>query len=223
MDLNDVHELLRVFLNDEQSGKHSPGELDGFLHRAQMWELSDKFDLYSKTQKLHDSLSVFSTKFQFTSAAGGLIQLPIDEKVNPCYEHLLSVWIQYYDNAEQRTRYKAVKMINEDELPDRLDSQILEPTVTDPVGVQPGNGKIQLYPETAMSGYGFYLRRPLKPDFKFSKNGRDIIYNPTTSTQLEWKDSSMNKILMKALQFAGVNVDDKMIMQYTEAKNQQDI
>jgi hypothetical protein len=218
MDLKVAHDFIDFMLNKERGIFLSPPEKDVLLHRAQMWLYTEEFDVYGKTQKLQDSLGVFSTKFTYTSTSGGLVVLPTDETVNPCYQHLLSIWAQYYDNTLAKTRYK-------DELAERLNSQILEPLVTDPVGLELNPGNFQLYPATTISGYGFYLKKPVAPVFSYTLGGdrRTITYNAGASTQLEWNDSSMNKILMKAIQLAAENQDNKGAIEFTELKNSQTI
>jgi len=230
LDLKIIHDIVRFYLNKEQGGWFAPEELDDLLDRAQWWFYSEQYDIYARTQKITDALSVFSTPFSYTSTANGVVSLPVDPKINPCYEHLLSIHCQYYDNINQKTRYRAIKIINEDELAGRLDAQILAPTLQHPVGVvttvegeSAKLGTIQLYPEAEITGKGFYLRRPLKPKFVYTMTGREITYNDNTSVQMEWNETSMNKIIIKALQIAGVNITDQMIIEYTELKNAQNI
>lgn len=222
MDLKDAHDYLRLQMGQERGGWETPEELDSFLHRAQMWLYSKEFDEYSKTQELQDSLGVFSTKFTYTSSGAGIVNLPVVATVDPCYHHLLSIWVQYFDNASGRTRKRPIKMFSEDELPDRLDSQICEVSITNPIGIELKPGEFQLYPETAISGYGFYLKKPVPPVFVYTQVGRVITYDSAGSTQLEWNEGSMNMILLKALELAGVNLSDNGLVQYTNAKTKED-
>jgi hypothetical protein len=221
MDLKVFHDTVRYFLNKEQGGWISDPEIDNLADRGQMWWFVSCLPMYGKNQKSTDPLSTFSTKLDFTTGTDGIITLPTDPTQNPCYETLPTVSISYYDGT--RTRYKPVKLLSEDEITERRGSQILEPTVTDPVGLELQPGKIQLYPEAAMTGYVYYLRRPLVPFYAFTGTGREKTYNKVGSTQLEWAETSINKILIKTLQLAGVPMNDEMLIQFTELKNNQDI
>ena len=223
MDLKVAHDFIRYILQKERGGFISPEENDELLDRAQWWFYTDQFDAYAKSQKIEDSLSTFSTKFQFTTPSTGLVQLPVNPAVSPCYEHLLSVYVQYLQGTI--IRYKPIKLLSEDEIAERLNSQILAPTVTDPVGMQMLPGQVQLFPTAVLSGYGYYMKKPLKPffDYTLGEDGRTITYLPSTSVQMEWNDSSMNKILVKAIQLAGVNIGNQSVVQFAELKNQQDI
>ena len=223
MDLQDAHNWIRYILKKERGGFITPPEIDTLLHRAQMWEYTSLFKVYGKTQKIQDALGVFSQVFTFTSTVGGLVVLPIDPTVNPCYEYLLSIYVQYYDNNLQLTRQSTIKILSEDEIAERLNSQILTPTAINPVGIETEKGKIQLYPQTTLAGKGYYLRLPAAPFFSYTMTGRAITYNAANSVQMEWNESSINKILIKAIQFAGVNLTDNTVVGFAETKNQEDI
>lgn len=224
MDLKVAHDYIRGQLGQERGGFESPEEIDAWLHRAQMEHFTQEVEEYSRSQKLQDSLGPFSTKFTFTSTSGGLVSLPIVPTVTPAYEHLLVIWAQYFDNTLSKTRYKPIKIVSEDELPERLNSQILEPTVEDPVGIEEKPGIFQLYPATTISGFGYYFKTPVAPIFVYTKpDRRTITYNQGASTQLEWNESSMNKILLKALILAGVNLSDGGVVEYADKKSKEDI
>lgn len=223
MDLKVFHDTVRYFINKEQGGWISDAEIDNLADRAQMMCFSEWLPYYGKDQKLTEHLSPFSTKLDFTTGTDGVIKLPTDPVQSPCYLALPTVAISYYDTAAEKTRYKPVKLLPEDQISERLDSSILEPTITDPVGLELTPGSIQLYPKAAMSGYVFYLRRPAIPVYDFTGTGRIKTYNQAGSTQLEWSEGSINKILIKTIQMTGVNLSDEMIIQYTELKNSQDI
>ena len=221
MDLKDFHDTVRYFLNKEQGGWIAPEEIDTLTERAQMWWFSECLPFYGKTQKSTDPLLPFLTKHPFTTTGSGIVTLPTDPAVNPCYLTLPTISIAYSDGI--KTRYKPIKIFPEDEIAERRDSQILEPTITDPIAQEVAPGTIQLYPEAVMSGHCFYLRKPRKPKFDYTQPDREIIYNLAGSVQLEWSETSINKILVKTIQMCGVNINDQMLIQYTELKNSQDI
>jgi len=220
MDLKDFHDTVRFFVNKEQGGWLSPEEIDQNTHLAQMMWFNACLPIYGKNQKSTDPLAPFSTKLDFTTSNDGIITLPTAEGTDPFYQSLLSVSVSYFDGT--RNRYKPVKMLSEDEIAERLGSQILEPTTTDPAGLE-NYGTIQLYPQASLTGFVYYLRRPKKPFFKYTQSGRTITYDKSGSTQLEWAETSMNKLLMKTVNMFGVNLSDELILQYTELKNSQDI
>lgn len=119
--------------------------------------------------------------------------------------------------------YYAVKMVNEDELSNRLNSQLDPVNASNPVGEMVQLRKIQLYPNTNnYTGTVSYMRKPIKPVYGYTVvGGRTIQYNPATSTQLEWRESDVNMVLLKALSSIGINLSDAEVSQFAEIKSQQ--
>jgi hypothetical protein len=130
-------------------------------------------------------------------------------------------------------------MINEDEIADRLNSQINPPTIIAPVAQMfteiisnntppnpPYNSSvsynIQLYPKVdEYTGFINYMRRPIKPVYAYNVVGRNIQYIPQQSIQLEWRTTDINAILLKALSSLGINLGDQEVMQFAELKSQE--
>jgi hypothetical protein len=83
--------------------------------------------------------------------------------------------------------------------------------------------KIQLYPKTNnYTGTVSYMRKPIKPVYGYTVvGGRTIEYDPATSTQLEWRESDVNMVLLKALSSIGINLSDAEVSQFAEVKSQQ--
>lgn len=119
--------------------------------------------------------------------------------------------------------YYAVKMVNEDELSNRLNSQIDPVANATPVGEMIQLRKIQFYPKVnTYTGTVSYMRKPLKPVYGYTVvGGRTIVYDPATSTQLEWRESDVNMVLLKALSSIGINLSDAEVSQFAELKSQQ--
>jgi len=132
-------------------------------------------------------------------------------------------YLDLLDVSIEANGFYAVKMINEDELSNRLNSQIDPVTYTAPVGEMVQLRKIQLYPKTNLyTGTVSYMRKPIKPVYGYTVvGGRTIVYDPATSTQLEWRESDVNMVLLKALSSIGINLSDAEVSQFAEVKSQQ--
>jgi len=134
---------------------------------------------------------------------------------------LLSSTIYYPDNGG--THYYPVKMSNEDEIANRLNSQIDPVDVTAPVGEIISVGQIQLYPKVnTYDGNVVYMRRPLKPVYAYSVvGGRVIQYDSVNSTELEWRESDITMVLLKGLSSIGINLSDQEVASFAEVKSQE--
>jgi hypothetical protein len=138
-------------------------------------------------------------------------------------EYLDLLDLNIYYNAGGRDNYYSIKMSNEDELSDRLMSQINPPTTQMPVGSMIQRRSIQLWPaNNTYAAKVSYMRRPKKPVYGYSVvGGRNIVYEPINSVQLEWKDTDINFILLKGLASIGINLSDQEVSQFAEMKSQE--
>jgi hypothetical protein len=216
LDLKDIHDRLD-FLGNKQANFWSPEEKDAKLHLAQMEVFNLFKSMYGKNQEATDALSPFKVQKTFSTSdtANGLLQFNSD------YMHFLGGYIQYYDNAAARTIYQELVQVNEDELGERLNSQLDGVSAQKPVYTTPGFGKIQLYPQQTYTGYAWYLSAPEPPKFAYTMDGRVPVYNKNNSKQMLWGEAQIERVIIKALQLLGVNISDSGLVQYTAAKEQQ--
>ena len=223
MNINDVHRVILFILDKEQNGFISHDEIDDQLDRAQMVLFNNYFvnpkipasaqpQIYSENQRIHDSLSPFKDRYTFTNTPSGVVTLPSD------FMHLLSLYTTLYSSTLSRNIYSSVQILNEEELIERLESQVIPVSADDPIGIMNKQNKIQLFPETAQSGGVYYMRKPLKPVFGYTQSGRNVTYNSGTSIQLEWKESDIQNIIVIALSYLGINLSSADIVQYSEGK-----
>lgn len=225
MNINDVHKTVLYFLNKEQNGFVTPEEIDLVLDKAQMvlfnqYHTNPKAPFnpdarsFGDSQRLDDALSAFKSKYTFTTnlTPSGVITLPND------YIHLISLFTTQYNNTLQRNVYSAVKVLNEEELIDRLESQVLPVTPDEPIAIMNSQNRIQLFPESPATGGVYYFKRPAVPVFGYTQSGRTITYNAGTSTQLEWRDTDIMNIIVIALSYYGLNMTNADIVQFANVK-----
>lgn len=228
MDINDIHSVILFYLNKEQNGYVTHEEIDEVLDRAQMvlfnqYHTNPKLpaqaqaNVYGESQRMDDALSPFKSSYTLNAGntPGGLITLPAG------YMHLINLYTTVYNSQLGRNVYSGVQMLSEEELVERLESQIIPPTADDPVGIMLSQNRIQLYPSTTATGQVNYFTRPVKPVFAYTQVGRVITYNQAGSTQMLWKDMDINNIISTALSYFGLNFSSQEVMQFAELKNAQ--
>ncbi len=219
MSLQEAFDFLNFWINKNTGSFFTVSELELITDRGQMSLYEDLQPKYATSQRIKDALAPFRATYNFTpsTTVSGYIVIPSDSN----YLNLLDVQTTF--QISNTTVYAPVTMVNEDERANRLNSQIDPVTVTSPIGEIIAPRFIRLYP-TAAPGYTgtvTYFRRPVKPVFGYSViSGRVIVYNEATSTQLEWSESWVNVVLMKALSSIGINLSSQEIQQYAELKTQ---
>lgn len=228
MDINTIHSTVLFYLNKEQNGYVTHEEIDEVLDRAQMvlfnqYHTNPKLPaqaqsaVYGESQRIDDALSPFKAVYTLTAGntPGGLITLPAG------YMHLINLYTTTFNSQLGRNVYSGVQMLSEEELVERLESQVIPVTSDDPVGIMLSQNRIQLYPSTTVTGAVNYFTRPVKPVFAYTQVGRTITYNQAGSTQMLWKDMDINNIISTALSYFGLNFSSQEVMQFAELKNAQ--
>lgn len=229
MDLKRIHEIVDFLVDKEQNGHVSHEEIDMVLDRAQMALFNDYYNnprtyspgrqvpviSYGNSQRINDALSPFKKTFEFTDmdTEGGLLALPSD------YMYMISLYTVTYDSDAQRNIVRPVQVLNEEELINRLESQVVPVSKSDPICLLGSQKKIQLYPEVRQTGKVMYFKRPIQPQFIYSQSGRSIVYNQNSSVQLEWGEQDITNIINKAVGMLGINLSSPDIMQYAMAKD----
>ena len=214
MDLNDQINFLNFWIAKERGQFYTIPELENLLDYGQMSVFDDLHQKYATSQRIKDALIPFKEIYNFTTLTSGYVIVP-DSR------YLKFLDLQIYYNISDRRVYYPVKLINEDERADRLNSQIEPVTSTSPIGEQTAVKTFRLYPAHAYNGNVTYLRRPVKPVFGYNViSGRVIVYNPATSTQLEWGQDWINTILIKALKSIGINIKEADVSGFAEAASQ---
>lgn len=228
MDLKVIHDTILYFLNKEQNGFVTHEEIDLVLDKAQLvlfnqyhtnpkLPAGNQLASYGESQRIDDALSVFKDKYTFANidTPGGVITLPAN------YQHLLSLYTTVYNATLSRNVYSGVQVLNEEELIERLESQVIPVTPDDPIAIMNKQNKIQLFPESPATGGVYYLRRPAVPNFVYTQSGRTITYNQGGSTQLEWRDIDVQNIIVIALSYYGLNMSSADIVQFAQVKEAQ--
>lgn len=210
MELDKVHELLDLIIRKETNGFVTHAQKDNALHLGQVDYYNACFEEYGRTQTLHDALSPFKTTYSFSNndSPSGVVTLPSG------YAHLLDGYVTVFDNTYGVQR-KKITFVNEEERSAALESQLRPPSTSRPIGELNSN-TIQLYPAEPMAGVVTYMKQPVKPQFAYNQSGRTITYNSGSSTQLLWSDLYIPKVVLKALSYLGVNLNEGDLVKYAE-------
>ena len=217
MTIQEVVDYLNFYINKKTGAFLTIEECIEALDRGQLALYSDLKARYATSQYVKDALSPFRDSYNFTTTVSGTITVPL----NTNYLDLLD--IQIYYQISNRTVYAPIKLANEDERANRLSSQRDPVTATSPLGEQIGERTFRLYPAgTAYNGTVTFLKRPVKPVMAYNViSGRVIVYDSAGSTQLQWRESEVNSVVLKALQTLGINLSANDIAEWGNQKSQQ--
>lgn len=217
MNIQDCFTFLNFWINKVLGSYYTVSELELLLDRGQMSLYNDYQPKAATSQRIKDALSPFKDYYNITpsNSLKGIVTIPSDKN----YLNLLDFEIRYAISGRSITKYVPLQSYNEDERADRLNSQIDPVSSTDPILEQMGDGTWQIYPELQYFGKVTFYRRPIKPVFGYTVvSGRVIVYNPSTSTQLEWKETQITEVLLKSLESIGINLSAEDVQQFAQLK-----
>lgn len=218
MTLLQAYDRLNFWVNKKTGAWYSMEELDDITDSGQISLFSDLQPQYATSQHVKDALAPFRRIWDFTPSDTISGVIPVPSNLN--YLNLLSITTEYALSG--RTVYSPVTMVNEDEVAIRLNSQIDPVTITSPIGEQLATGFFRLYPLSGYTGKIVFFRRPVRPQFVYTTiSERVVVYDAAASVQLEWPENWQNAVLLKALNSAGINLDDNELQQFSEMKTQQ--
>lgn len=218
MNLQECFDFIQFWINTKTGAWFTVSELEQVIDRGSISLFSDLRPRYARDQVVKEALAPFRQDYTFTTLSfpTGVANLPS----NANFLSLLDIQIEF--QISSRTVYHSVEMVNEDEISNRLNSQVDPVTITSPIGEVIGNNSWQLYPETGYNGKIRYFKRPNKPVFAYTViSGRVIVYDSLNSTQLNWNEDWQNAVLVKGLSSIGINLSAQDVANYAELKTQQ--
>lgn len=207
--LNEIYNFMVFIVRKERGVFVTIPEFESTLDNAQIEAVSDWFELYGTTQKIHDAIRKLRSQVQFTSTSDGQVDFASN------YLHMIGGAYTVTGST-----INSIRFVNEDEVALALKSQLRPVSTSLPIARDTATG-FQIYPQVAQTGFYNYLRRPLKPVYGYTTSGRTIIYDNATSTQLEFTDVYINNIISIALKFWGINMAEQDIQAFAQNQTQE--
>lgn len=214
MTIDKIHDRIDFITSKESGGYNTPGEKDTALDMAQMWVFNDYLPMWGKSQTANEALAPFLTELGFSTDSSGVYA--VSSSLN--FMRLAGIYAQGIDSSvpsgiPQIRKYE-VTQVNADEEAAAYMSQENAVSSTNPIFIVTGLGAFKFYPEEVIAGKMRFLRRPATPVYAFSQVGRAITYTSVGSTQMEWNDLFINRVIAKALSILGVNLDNQKLIEY---------
>ena len=207
--LNEIYNFMVFIVRKERGVFVTIPEFESTLDNAQIEAVSDWFELYGTTQKIHDAIRKLRSQVQFTSTSDGQVDFASN------YLHMIGGAYTVTGST-----INSIRFVNEDEVALALKSQLRPVSTSLPIAKDTATG-FQIYPQVAQTGFYNYLRRPLKPVYGYTTSGRTITYDNATSTQLEFTDVYINNIISIALKFWGINMAEQDIQAFAQNQTQE--
>jgi len=224
--IDKVHDRINFLIKKNNWGYVSPPDIDICLDMAQMDLYEEYYGdpskyqtnrpvpavVYGKTKKVVGSLRNFITNIVISAvtAPSGLYPIPVD------FRDFLDAYITYNDGSDHTI---GLDFITESQKAFAINSQVKPISDLANSFIALEEGGYQIYPKQDHDGQLTYLRLPAIPVYGYTQSGRTITYNSGSSTQLEWGDDDIKRIINLAIQYIGMGLEDDKIFQQGRIKD----
>lgn len=233
INVDKVKNLSELISNKEQNGQWSIKRFNEALPAAVYWFFNDCYGqptqsngtktvnnvFWQSGKKISDNLRYLIKPIDLTVNAKGEAKRPAD------FIHTSTIRFMYKEKIWNdecnhqlgytlKTKEVGVAEIRDSELSERLDSELLTPTLEYPIACI-YDQYIKIYPLNVGMLKFTYLRKPLQPFWAYTTvNGRPV-YDPANSVDVEFPEECMNEIVMRVCSLMGINISNQMLLQYT--------
>lgn len=230
MFINEIHTFVKFLKNQGQNIYHTPEQIDDAINRASLDLFRQEEKIFENQQIITDTLRPFKVKKSDYTAPGPFV-LPENyvraTNISHVYTRQKVVAEQdasefcdpelnNVDQADSPSNEREIDLIPDSDWIKRQDSLIVAPTEKSPIA-RVSDSQFEVIPNT-VNPILYYLRLPKKAvwGYQVSQDGRSFIFDPSTSTDLEWTPISHSEIIEKTLLHLGVAVRDQVMIQYEQ-------
>jgi len=221
VNIDTVYQRVLALANKEQRGYITPQEFNLFANQAQM----DIFEQYfydinqfgrvpgnnkphsDPLNILEDKLDVFKNRLAL-SGSDNIFDLP-----SAYYRNIATLTD---DGSEiQKLSFKEAMQASR--------APLTSPTLKRPIYYINQNNRINILPETIISGSFHYYRKPVKVEWSgYNISGAEL-YDSTNSVDFELHPSEETKLVIKILALVGVAIKDPSLYQIAGAEDNKNI
>jgi len=221
VNIDTVYQRVLALANKEQRGYITPQEFNLFANQAQM----DIFEQYfydinqfgrvpgnnkphsDPLDILEDKLDVFKNRLTL-SGSDNIFDLP-----SAYYRSIVTLT----DDGSEIQKLSIKEAMQASQAP------LTSPTLKRPIYYINQNNRINILPETIVSGSFYYYKKPVKVEWSSVTVIGNEMYDSTNSVNFELHPSEETKLVIKVLSLAGITLKDPALHQGAEQQDNKNI
>jgi len=208
MDIDVLHNKIRLLLNQGQSIYYSPEEIDSFINMAQTDYYEIVYNQYEATQKITDAIRPFKKIADHTITSDKVFLLPSDYYNVSLISSLVADSLSTPESPLPDIEYSA-KIYTDGEFVLAGESELLPPTKED-AKCRILNGAIDVLPKTVSKIRIYFIKKPSDVVFAYDLVNDKITYKSQGSVHPEWSDSEISKIIHRTVKYLGVSMESEV-------------
>lgn len=200
--------------NKVQSGNSvSVSQFNDVANRAQMQLFEKDFQTFLMTNEISEYLKVFLKNKIYSGVTTGEISYPSD------FQHLASLR-RYYIKPSGGGKEVPVTPVKNASWGEIQISSLNAPTLRYPKFSE-FSDVIRVLPQNVGILMMDYFKKPTPAVWGYTVANSRPVYDPSTSTNFEWDEYSLNNVAAIYLALIGVNLKDSELAQFSELYKQQ--
>jgi len=149
--------------------------------------------------------------------------VPLDGKlIKPANVSFVSSARHIYYNSSNIGKEVKVEFVYDGQLADRLDSDIVPPTLDNPIMVEYSD-YFQFYPLNIQTVKLTYLKIPATPVWAFTVVNNEPLYDPLLSVDSEFPDECLQDLVDKTVEWVAANIKDYNAAGFSAQKQLNDL
>lgn len=206
--IKEIHDQVNLLTAKGRTGYHSPEQIDSAVYMASKWLYNKYYKQYEMDNSMSDSMDVFLSDPTTLTLVSGKYTLPDD-------------FIHEVGEISAGTSGRTVKRVTHSQLSYRRNSALVPPTADYPICTF-YKTYVQFYPTDLTNVVMTYLKKPVQPVYAYTIVSGRPVYDDANSVDIEWNETDTVKVTSQALTVLGINLDNDLLVQYAENKNNKD-
>lgn len=202
-----IHDFIKFITGKGQTGYHSPEEIDDAIHVSSRMLFDEKKKVYEETREITVDLLPFITDPTSLSLNGsGIATIP------GTFKYLVAM--------TGGTNGVDVTEVDKGSLAYHINDPLCPPSADYPICAF-YKTTIQFYPITLTNVKITYLKEPIKPVWAYTIVSNRFVYDDASSIDIEWGEENHNEIIMKTMDYLGINLREGDLVQFSQSKKQE--
>ena len=240
MTIDEIYRLVQTFANKEQRGFITPSDFNLLTKQAELELINKRIEVLQEKsqskkvsglieesltpevaeQDLAPFLNVTSYTTQTSSLAPGYSESEVSLD-----SHTLLVKEVFIlpDESLGINSHIPLEMVSVENINKILRSSLVKPSIDYPIGLMSGdansgNLKIKVFPDNInkLNVYSYMAPR-VSPNWSYVTVAGKPVYDPSSSNQINLPSRTHGEVVIKILEYLGVNLREAQLVQYAQA------
>lgn len=240
MTIDEIYRLVQTFANKEQRGFITPSDFNLLAKQAELELINKRIEILQEKsqakkmsgimeesltpeiaeQDLASFLVSTSYKTKIVSVVSGYSEAEIDIDKNTLL--VKEIFVLPDENLGINSHIP-LEIVSSENINKILRSSLVKPSIDFPIGLMSGGIntdvlKIKIFPDNIESVIVYAYMQPRKsPNWSYVTVAGKPVHDPSTSTQFNLPSRTHGEIVIKILEYLGVNLREAQLVQYAQS------